>query len=30
VTDSETEVRFDSVNKPGISYLMQIYACATG
>ena len=30
VTDSETEVRFDPVNKPGISNLMQIYACATG
>lgn len=30
VTDSEMEVRFDPVNKPGISNLMQIYACATG
>ncbi|MCD8142952.1 MAG: tryptophan--tRNA ligase [Clostridiales bacterium] len=30
VTDSETSVRFDPVNKPGISNLMQIYACATG
>lgn len=30
VTDSETEVRFDPANKPGISNLMQIYACCTG
>ena len=30
VTDSEMDVRFDPVNKPGISNLMQIYACATG
>jgi tryptophanyl-tRNA synthetase len=30
VTDSETEVRFDQENKPGISNLMQIYSCATG
>ena len=26
VTDSEAEVRFDEVNKPGISNLMNIYA----
>ncbi len=30
VTDSEMSVRFDPVNKPGISNLMQIYSCATG
>ena len=30
VTDSEMDVRFDPVNKPGISNLMQIYSCATG
>jgi tryptophanyl-tRNA synthetase len=30
VTDSEMSVHFDPVNKPGISNLMQIYACATG
>ena len=30
VTDSEMDIRFDPVNKPGISNLMQIYACATG
>ena len=30
VTDSETAVRFDPENKPGISNLMQIYAVATG
>lgn len=30
VTDSEMCVRFDPVNKPGISNLMQIYSCATG
>ena len=30
VTDSVMSVRFDPVNKPGISNLMQIYACATG
>ncbi len=30
MTDSEMDVRFDPVNKPGISNLMQIYACATG
>jgi len=29
VTDSETEVRFDQENKPGISNLMQIYSCCT-
>lgn len=30
VTDSETAVRFDPANKPGVSNLMQIYAVATG
>ena len=30
VTDSETSVRYDPVNKPGIANLMQIYASATG
>jgi tryptophanyl-tRNA synthetase len=30
VTDSETVVRFDPMNKPGVSNLMQIYAVATG
>ncbi len=32
VTDSDTErcVRFDPEAKPGVSNLMQIYACATG
>jgi len=30
VTDSDTCVRFDKENKPGISNLMQIYACCTG
>lgn len=30
VTDSETEVRYDEVNKKGISNLMNIYATATG
>ena len=30
VTDSETEVRFDPVNKKGVSNLMQIYSSATG
>ena len=30
VTDSETSVRFDPSEKPGVSNLMQIYACATG
>ncbi|MCC8129226.1 MAG: tryptophan--tRNA ligase [Clostridiales bacterium] len=30
VTDSEACVRFDPVNKPGISNLMQIYAATTG
>lgn len=30
VTDSETVVRFDPENKPGISNLMQVYSCATG
>ncbi|MGD9475570.1 MAG: tryptophan--tRNA ligase [Eubacteriaceae bacterium] len=30
VTDSETEVRYDRENKPGVSNLMEIYACATG
>lgn len=29
VTDSETEVRYDRENKPGISNLMEIYSCAT-
>lgn len=30
VTDSDTVVRFDTENKPGISNLMQIYSAATG
>ena len=30
VTDSETCVRYDPVNKKGISNLMQIYSVATG
>jgi len=30
VTDSETCVRYDRENKPGISNLMQIYSAATG
>lgn len=30
VTDSDTEVRFDEVNKPGISNLMTIYGSITG
>lgn len=30
VTDSETEVRFDRENKPGISNLLEIHAAATG
>ncbi len=30
VTDSEACVRYDPVNKPGISNLMQIYAATTG
>jgi tryptophanyl-tRNA synthetase len=30
VTDSETEVRFDPVNKPGVSNLISILAAATG
>ena len=30
VTDSETSVRFDRENKPGISNLMEIYAACTG
>ena len=30
VTDSETEVRFDEENKPGISNLMTIYGAITG
>lgn len=30
VTDSDTEVRFDEVNKPGISNLMTIYGAITG
>ncbi len=30
VTDSEMCVRYDAENKPGISNLIQIYACATG
>ncbi len=30
VTDSETCVRYDVANKPGVSNLMQIYSVATG
>lgn len=30
VTDSDTQVRFDVENKPGISNLMTIYGCVTG
>jgi len=30
VTDSETEVRYDTEKKPGISNLLEIYCCATG
>lgn len=30
VTDSETEVRYDPVNKPGVSNLLSILAAATG
>ena len=30
VTDSDSEVRFDPANKPGVSNLMNIYAVATG
>ena len=30
VTDSETEIRYDPENKPGISNLLEIYSCATG
>jgi len=30
VTDSETVVKYDVKNKPGVSNLMQIYGCATG
>lgn len=30
VTDTETEVRFDPVNKPGVSNLLTLYALATG
>jgi len=30
VTDSETAVRFDKANKPGVSNLMTIYSAATG
>lgn len=30
VTDSETEIRYDVKNKPGVSNLLQIYAAATG
>ena len=30
VTDSETTIRFDPNNKPGISNLMQIYSVCTG
>ena len=30
VTDSETEVRFDEVNKPGVSNLLTMYATFTG
>ena len=30
VTDSDTEVRHDRENKPGVSNLMEIYNCTTG
>ena len=30
VTDSETEIRYDVENKPGISNLLEIYAVTTG
>jgi tryptophanyl-tRNA synthetase len=30
VTDSETDVRYDAKNKPGVSNLMQIYSVCTG
>ena len=30
VTDSETCVRFDRENKPGVTNLIQVYACCTG
>ena len=30
VTDSETSVRYDAQNKPGVSNLMQIYSVASG
>lgn len=30
VTDSDTEVRYDPENKPGVSNLMSIYSCFTG
>ena len=30
VTDSETSVRYDAENKPGVSNLMQIYSACTG
>jgi len=30
VTDSETQVRFDPENKPGVSNLIQIYSACTG
>ena len=30
VTDSDTVVRFDADNKPGVSNLMTIYGCVTG
>ncbi len=30
VTDSETEIRFDSVNKPGVSNLLSIQSAFTG
>lgn len=30
VTDSETDIRYDKENKPGVSNLIEIYSCATG
>ncbi len=30
VTDSEREIRYDEVNKPGVSNLMSIYSAVTG
>ena len=30
VTDSDTAVRYDPAEKPGVANLMQIYSCATG